>query len=194
MLARSREVCGVRVWLPFGTPERQDRVAAKVGRALELIAAHDARAFASLRDLSRGIFVADRPGVYGSWIPAPRIIVLSLSQLDSDSMFPEHVAATVVHEVAHAWLESKGLRYHPERRHRIEALCYLSEARFARRIPGGHALADHYSAVAARVRDAGPEQWSWEARVERDLAELDSLGTPEWVRRLVRRIALRRSA
>lgn len=192
-LSERRELLGVTVWVPQPTPSERHAVETKLGRALELIAAHDARILHRLRRLAAGIIVVEHRGSCGAWLRAPSLIRLSTHHLVDPATEAEHLAATLTHETMHAWLESRGFRYEASHRHRIEAVCYRSEARLADRLPGGAALAQHSRELADRALETGPSPWSWEVAVEADIRELEELGMPRWIRDIVRRVALRRS-
>ncbi|WP_405283433.1 hypothetical protein V3331_16335 [Gaopeijia maritima] len=102
----------------------------------------------------------------------------------AESTHAAHLAATVVHEAAHIRLEESGVRYTPDRRRRIEAICVRAEARFAERITGGQELAQYYRASAARILDGPDAAWSNDAFRARDLETLLALETPTWILRL----------
>ncbi len=185
---------GIPVWTLQPTSIEREVVATKLTRSLELTAEHDARTLQRLRMHTIGIIVADHSGRCGAWLRAPRLVQVSMHHLLNTENAAEHVAATIAHEATHAWMDSRGIQYDPARRHRIEAVCYRSEARLARRLPGCSELAAFYLRLAEQALEDGPSRWSWESTVERDIKELELLGTPQWLRKLVRRVALRRSA
>lgn len=100
-----------------------------------------------------------------------------------------HVAATVVHEATHAWLEHHSFEFVVERRQRIEAICYRSEAAFSRRIPNGGDEAALYDRCAELVLEEPKDDWSDESLRDQHVQELRELGAPEWLIKTVVRIA-----
>jgi len=91
------------------------------------------------------------------------------------------LAATIVHEVTHAWLEHHGFEYAFERRRRLEAICYRAQAAFARRVPGADRLAEHYERTADAVRQGPDSNWSARAARDRMIKYAREQGVPEWV-------------
>ena len=118
------------------------------------------------------------------WHRDARLVKLTEKYVGAASTHAAHLAATVVHEAAHARLEESGVRYTADQRRRIEAICVRAEARFARRLPGGEELAAYYRDSAARILDDSDERWSDAAFRGRVLKSLLALGTPHWILRL----------
>ena len=82
------------------------------------------------------------------------------------------LAQTFVHEGAHARLDRAGFGYAEHMRGRIERICVLQEAAFARRVPGAESLV-----VDAEERLQAPdEQFSNRAQRERERQVLEELG------------------
>jgi hypothetical protein len=193
-VSRRWELHGVRVWYFMPLAEDARIVTERITRALALIAAHDPRQLELVRRHSAGIIVMDHPMLRGSWESGARLVRLAERFLLSDKATPARIATTVVHEVAHARLEARGFAYTPNRRHRIEAICYRAGAAFARRLPEGETLAEEGALLAQSAVASGPERWSPRAQVERDMRAMEILGVPAWLRRALRWYLVRRSA
>ena len=164
-------------------------MAAKCEAALELIRVHAPRQFGRLNRYSDGILVLGDAGPLGAWMRSARLIRLGQHFILRADTQPAHVAGTIIHETTHAWLEHLGFRYSPGRRQRIEAICYRSEAAFARQLSGGDALASYYEACAQTVLQQGDDEWSDRAFRTHAIRELRELGTPDWLVDAVARVA-----
>jgi hypothetical protein len=192
-ISRRSEVYGVRVWhfMPIGDGARM--VSERITHALALIATHDPRQLELLQKLSAGIIVMDQPMLYGSWVRGPRLVRLTDSFLIGDEATPARIAVTIVHELAHARLDTRGFGYAPERRHRIEAICFRAEAAFARKLPDGDLLAEEHEKLAQDALASGPGEWSRGAQLARDSLAMEMVGVPAWIVRAFRRRAERSS-
>ena len=122
-------------------------------------------------------------------------------------LLPEHraavpdvrLAATLVHEATHAWLEAAGFEYAPARRARIEAICFRAEAAFYRRLPEANDFAReefvrYAEERAAQVRSQPLSHWTESAFRARTIARMRALGAPHWVVKVAERLAARRAA
>jgi len=162
--------------------EARETIEEKVSAALILLALHDCRQLARLRARVVGIFVfGSTQWELGSWDREARLIKLKESYVMDASVEPLAIAAMIVHETTHAWLEYLGFKYESARRQRIEAICFRSEAAFARRVPDGDASAKYYEERAAKILVESPETWSDTAFANRAARELRELGTPKWL-------------
>lgn len=128
-----------------------------------------------------GILVLGEVRFAGRWLAAPKLIQLNQAWIVSADTNAMDVASTIVHEATYAWLESCGFTFAIGRRQRIEAICYRSEAEFARRIPDGEELSALYERCAQLVLEEGDAEWSDEALQARHAQELRELGAPEWL-------------
>ena len=144
--------------------------------ALRLIAQADPARFARLRrDLGR-ILLASQGGP--EYLHIARACILNASEVRRQS--PERVAMTLVHEATHARLSRAGFANAWALRHRIERLCVNEEIAFAQLVPGTESLIKE----AQRALDV---PWYTEHQLfERKIAQLRSLGRPEWMLRLYR--------
>jgi hypothetical protein len=123
-------------------------------------------------------------GSLGSWNQDARLIAVSQGFIVDADTRPIHVAATIVHEATHAWLDSRGFSYAPHQRARVEAICYRAEAAFIRRVPGESDLASMYESCARAAVDT-PDDWSDDAARDRAYVNLKELGFPAWLARRV---------
>jgi hypothetical protein len=192
-LAKKERFAGV----PVGTiaPEYpRNELIGKTRAALDLLAEFDPRSLHRLRRLVAGVFIFDETGPWGAWMRGPRLIRLNERYVAAPATTDADVAATIVHETTHAWLESLGFTYRAERRPRIEAICHRAEAALARRLPNGAALASYCEERAAAVLSQSDADWSDAAFLKKDATRLRALYVPEWlvewyVRRRSRRAA-----
>jgi len=165
---------------------------AKLAEALGLLAVYHPRTLDRVRKFAVGLVLFDHTRVHGSWNAQTREIRLSPSTFRDLSA--AELACTVAHEACHAWLSSIGFINRQERRHRVEAVCYRTEAAFARRLPDGRELSERYMTYASEAIEEGPEAYSLRARRERDLLALADLGAPTWLLGLLGRFVRRGSA
>jgi hypothetical protein len=176
-LAAKREIHGIRVGVAL--LEAEDEVVfAKLEAALDLLKRYDQRQLARLRRFAR-VLVFGSVGPQGEWFRHARTIRLGERQVVATDTHAAHVAATIVHETTHAWLESLGFQYRPDRRRRIEALCYRAEAAFARKIPGGEDLSAYYMERARAILAGEDADWSDNAFRDRRVVRLAALGVPQ---------------
>lgn len=175
--AERRDFAGVHV--AFHWPEPDEAVAgfAKCAEALELLARFDPRRLERIRRHADGILLFGSVGGLAQWVAPARVIVLRGTYVLAPETSAAELASTLVHEGTHAWLESLGISYEPDRRERIEAICFHSELAFARRIPDGGDLV----ARAGRQLQRAPEYWADAAFRARTMADLRTLGTPKWL-------------
>jgi hypothetical protein len=72
------------------------------------------------------------------WHYGVKLIIVDARFLCDPETTPANIAATLVHEATHARLDRIG--YAPEKRARVEGLCFRRERAFARRLPDSHEL------------------------------------------------------
>lgn len=176
-LSARRTLEEVPVYVAFADDQNRDETWAKLSAALALVRAHDRRALASIRQNVDHIIVFERPHVAGMWRREERFILVEKTFAERADVTALHVAATIVHEATHAWLESLGIQYLPSSRRRIEAICYRAQAAFARRAGGSsEVIASYYERAEAIL--AQPESaWDDAAFVHRELRRMDALAT-----------------
>jgi hypothetical protein len=163
-------------------------IEAKTSDAFVLLSEYGRRHLARVRTLADGVLLLGTAvGAVGSWNGDARLIRLSQHFIANAETKPVHIAATIVHEATHAWLDHLGFSYAPHYRARIEAICYRAESAFARRIPGCESLALEYDMCAQVVLERPVEEWSDRAFRSRTAAELSELGLPRWLANLLSR-------
>jgi hypothetical protein len=105
------------------------------------------------------------PATRAEWRQSLNACLISIDFLRSGDASSPAVAATIVHELMHARLDSLGFDYREEQRSRVERICYRRARRFLERLPDSDgkvaALAD---ADAGLALDAGT--WSTVQLVE----------------------------
>lgn len=183
-LCRKHTFGGVRVAAFW--PDDAATGLAKVEQALVYIQQYGPYQHRRLQSAAR-ILIFGTVGPIGRWHRNARIIQLRETWIEDPSTHPLHVAATIVHEYTHMWLEARRIEYAPAQRRRIERICFRAEARFMGRIPGCEELARYYASCADRVAAESDSDWSDRAFHERSLSELEQLGIPDWLLRLMRK-------
>jgi hypothetical protein len=170
-LSAAKEYSGVAVRMFWPEPHERTSALPKLAKALDLLAVYDSRRFDRLRRLCRGILVFGDIGPSGKWVPRAHLICLSSSYVCAPATTSARVAATLVHESTHAWLDSFGFDYREDRRARIEHICIRAEMAFARRLPDPEDLLE----LSNRKLSLEPEFWSnaqFAARAKEDLLKL----------------------
>ena len=148
----------------------------RVKDALDLLALHAPVQLKRLRDLVNGITIQPG-GPAGSYISAARVITIRYSEtLDTPVPSAAEIAATLVHEATHAYLDSLGIKGDAINRHRIEYVCSRAEIAFARRLPEAGIIIESAEFMLAQP----PAFWSPESRRERYAGYLRELDLPEW--------------
>jgi hypothetical protein len=146
--------------------------------AIQLLATHDPRRFARLRQDLDYIIVARTPvsPVAEYW---PNLRACLLDATFAAAQPPGIAALSIVHEAAHARLWQAGVRYDEALRGRVEHCCVREELAFARRVPDGAELE-----TAARRKLHDHAYWNDAAMRARRLERLESHGVPRWLVRL----------
>ena len=163
-----------------------DRIAA----GLELLACYQPPILARLRRDAQGILVWETESGSGvaSWHYGVKLIIVDARFLFDQKTTPAKIAATLVHEATHARLDRFG--YPPEKRARIEGLCFRRERAFARRLPDSHELVEEID----RQLQRDPSYWADDAHVRRVVDDLAKRGVPGWLIRTIQRLSGRRAA
>ena len=162
----------------------QSALVAKMRSTLELIAKYDPRQLNRLHRFVSGVLLFELIGSLGTWVEPPKLILLNEAFVAAPETTDAQIAATIVHETTHAWLEARGFAYGAGRRRRIESICYRVQATFARRLPDGFALASYYEERSAGVAAQSDDEWSDSALIAREAARLRALHVPQWFVRL----------
>jgi hypothetical protein len=156
----------------------------RVKNALDLLALHAPVQLKRLRDLVNGVTIQPG-GPAGSYISAARVITLRYSEtLDTPLPSSAEIAATLVHEATHAYLDSLGLKGDATNRHRVEYICSRAEILFARRLPEGGSIIESAEFILARPAAF----WSPESRRQRQADYLRELNLPVWLVSAILRI------
>jgi hypothetical protein len=191
-MARKRKELDIRIGYLLPSNEH-DHLYRRIGQALALLQRYDPRALTRMRALSDGILVLGTTGALAEWHGDARLIRVSEQHAADEAVSDLQLAATLVHETTHAWLEHYGIRARyrdgVERRARVEAVCYRSEAAFLRRTPDGEVLARDLECLAAWALEEPESKWSKEAANGRRADALRELGVPEWLIRRATSIA-----
>jgi hypothetical protein len=181
-MSKKRDCERVKIGTLLLETKERSVIEEKVCAALKLLAIHDSRHLVRLRAHVAGIFVfGSTQWALGSWIQRARLIRLKESYVADESVATMAIAALIVHETTHAWLEHLGFKYEPGGRQRIEAICFRMEAAFARHVPEGADLAKYSEDRAAKILAEPSEVWSDSAFANRAATELRELGTPKWI-------------
>lgn len=184
LMHRPRVIMGIEI-SPWFIEERWAPVFfGRTRRALELIERYDPRRLARIRHDVR--MIGGTVGHNSKFDPDGRIILLTRSLVLRATA--ADVAMTIVHEATHARIIDRGIHYFPVNRARIEAACVRQEAAFARRLPGGDALADR------GIANLEHAWWTPRRIHESNLDVLRELELPAWADRWLARVSLRRAA
>jgi len=112
---------------------------ARLDEALGLVAAHVPHRFRHLRRDVRRLVVRRYP-CRGAYDPSTGDCLVELTFVVNREFSPAQVAATVVHEGAHARLHRLGFSLDMGDRERQERFCRRAEIEFGERAPGGAAV------------------------------------------------------
>lgn len=167
---------GFEVVLAFRTDDA-GAVVQKIDDALSIIEDGDARRYQRIKSDLRSILVTKAGGPE---FLRPLSACLLGYQLIKDAT-PLGLAFMIVHEAAHARLWRRGFGYEAQIRGRVERSCITEELRFAQAIGSS-------PKVIAWVREklSNMDRWSAEGIEARRVTELNELGMPRWLQRLVR--------
>ena len=182
-----RVAAGVEFGVLLPDPAHREILVAKCEAALALLQRHGPRHLARLLAHARGVLIFGAVRPQGEWFRDSRLVVIGEEFAARPATEPAHLAAVIVHEATHAWLEHLGFAYATERRPRLEAICFRTQAAFARAVPGGGPLAAHYEARARAVLAEGVAAWSNDAFRRRAADQLAELGVPPPLARVLAR-------
>lgn len=153
-----------------------------VAGALGLLATYAPATLEQIRALMRGVVVGPLYGARGEWRQSIRLCVLSIEYLRKEQPSAPAIAATIVHELAHARLDALGIVSTEERCGRIERICFRASQRFLQSLP---ASSDRDAALHELEEYLSFDTAVWRAVLHRDYR-------PWYVRALV--YCLRRAA
>jgi hypothetical protein len=158
----------------------------RVEEALRLIQKYDPLRYDRLtRDLER-VWVRDLAGALGTFNQSLHACSLDREFVQAERSCLELIAATIVHEAAHARLDRCGIGYEEELRPRIEAACFRRELAFAAKLPNGEQVREQAEQKLAFY--ATQDYWTNAAFAERYVKDhievLRNLGAPDWIGRI----------
>jgi hypothetical protein len=178
-LSKRKPLLGVEVGVFLPDADNVAVLETKTTEAFALLSEFGQRHLTRVRDLADGVLLLGTVGALGSWIKDARLIRVSQDFITDPDTQPVHIAATIVHEATHAWLDHLGFGYTADRRARIEAICYRAAAAFVRRIPDCASVALEYDMCVGVVLEQPLSEWSDEAFRSRTVDELRALGVPK---------------
>lgn len=129
----------------------------------------------------------------GAYFPESRTCMTELTFLARTEFSPAQIAASIVHEGVHARIHRRGVKHDGRDAAREERICRRAEIDFGRALPGdlgAPVLRRAEAAIAATDEEVAPAVDWTEAHLKKDLADIEALGLPDWVKR--RLIARRR--
>lgn len=184
-----RDILGVRVVVPADR-HTADAAFVKLASAFDLLQDHGRGSLDDIRRHTNGVFVWATAGALGEWHRETRLVVLEETHVYREGTSARDIASTLVHESTHARLEAKGFTYSPERRERLEKVCFRRQLAFARRLlePGD------LIGQAERQLQRQPGFFTNGARRQRVVAKLIELGVARWLVHAIDRITRRRGA
>ncbi len=92
----------------------------------------------------------------------------------------------IIHEATHGRIHAFGIPYAPAMRDRIENACVAQEVAFARRLPGGEALAE------SEIRGLDRQWWTPKALLDHQVESAQAHKLPNWLVHLITWIGRRR--
>lgn len=179
---------GLRVRIATPDEEADDGLLALVTASLALIAQHAPARLVFARSSVRGLLIA--PALFGfvaNYSVRSRLVVLNPRFMRKPWTNPCWTACTIVHELMHARLETRGLKWSQCDYVRTERLCYQASLVFAKR-----AGCDDWVVTWARqARERISESMTDSLRLERWLEDVkdaqERLGNSRLMARAIRR-------
>lgn len=170
------------LWVGIDDPKRE-LLLGRLRAALVLIKTYDPLRYLRLtRDLKR-IWVTPLHGPSACFYYRLDACVLNPRYVLAETMTPELLASTIVHEATHARLWGMGFRYEEEVRPRVEAICVRRELVFCTKLPHGEQVRDRaeqaltsYCSPTSLSNAVFAKSWDDYA-----IEELRRMGAPSWV-------------
>jgi len=187
-LARRNRYRGMEIGL-FLCSSNGDFIEKKFCSALDLLAMSRSRCLARLQRNTRGILVMPLGTAIGEFFPPLKFCCLDEKHVSKDSTLAEEIAATLVHEAAHAHLYTIGIGYPASLHLRIERLCHRRELWFGKRI-GSEAVCER----AQEYLQQPDSFWAPEAQKTRWLNTLKKYEITGWLKKLFKYLIERRFA
>ena len=187
--SRQRTVSGVSVRFLFVTPEDRELALQRLADAVRLLTDSQPRPRPVWRGYIKRVFVWPTGMDNANWYDPLRLCTVDVGFLVNPNTAIRHIAATLVHEAQHARVCRLGARYTPATRARTENLCLQAEIDFLETVPGSESSIHRLRQLQADI----PRFWDAKQRLDRGLTDLRELGTPEWIVRIVNRLARKRA-
>jgi hypothetical protein len=156
---------------------------------LDLLASASHQYLKRLRRHIRGILIMPLGTAVGEFFPPLKLCCLDEKHVSSDSTMAEDIAATLVHETAHAYLHTRGIGYPAALHLRIEKLCHRRELWFGKRI-GSEVVCER----AKEYLQQPDSFWAPEAQKTRWLNTLKEYEITGWLERFFKYLIERRFA
>jgi hypothetical protein len=174
-----------------GVSEPDETLIGKVASALDLIALHDPSSLHRLQRHLRRILVELDLYAAMHYVSQFDTCIVNADYVTRAETTITDIASGLIHEATHARLDHAGVEYREDIRGRIESICYNAELRFLRRVPNSK---DAIALVErAKQHTTVEEEWSNQRLSEEyhqsRIQALRRVGCPEWIIRLVQRLA-----
>jgi len=173
------------LWVGVQIPDREQHklLLERLRAALVLVKTYDSLRYRRLTCYLKRIWVTPVYGPRACFYYRLGACVLNPCYVLRDTMTPEHLAATIVHEATHARLWAMGFRYEEKARPRIEAICVRRELAFSRKLPHGDEVRDWVEQTLIYLRSPTFLSNAELAKSRDDYAaeELRRLGVPDRV-------------
>jgi hypothetical protein len=180
-LSKRRTIADIEIGVLLPETAHKALIEQKIDDAFNFLTAYGRKYLTRAQELADGILLFGTVGPLGSWNKDARLIRISQDFITDEHTKPVHIAATIVHEATHAWLDHRGFAYAPESRARIEAICYRAQSTFAAKVPGCEEVALEYEECAQLVLEQPDDEWSDEAFHLRAAEHFIELGIPQWL-------------
>jgi hypothetical protein len=143
-----------------------DDVVRRLDAALGLVAQYVPHSLRHMRRDFAGIVVR-RYACRGAFFPDSRLCMVELTFTVNRDFTPAQVAATVLHEGAHARLHALGFPLEMDDRARQERFCRRAEIEFGKLVPGGEAvIARALGTLSSADEEVAPDV-EWRLAAER---------------------------
>jgi hypothetical protein len=169
--------------------ESRAPVQEKLCDALDLLASASHQYLKRLRQHIRGILIMPLGTAVGEFFPPLKLCCLDERHVSSESTLAEEIAATLIHETAHAHLYTLGIGYPSSLHLRIEKLCHRRELWFGKRI-GSEVVCER----AKEYLQQPDSFWAPEAQKTRWLNALKQYEISGWLERFFKYLIERRFA
>ena len=186
---RAQPLDGVKVHFLFVTSEERAIALQRLTETAELLKVPGARPRGAWGAYIKRLIVWSTNIYLANWYDPLRTCNIDVKFLVNPATSIPEIAATLLHEAQHARLYRLGVRYRPGIWERTEALCLRAEIAFLETLPGVEAATQRRRELKADI----PRWWDPKQRLDRGLADLRTLGTPEWLVRAVDRLARKRA-